>query len=339
MGKLAKRFISIGCLGLTLFIIYKNIKPEIIFTFNKGYFVLGFIFMLLYSLLEAVVIKHILRYIKINKSILSCYKYAIIGFFFSGITPFSTGGQPMQIYYMEKEGNVPVSHSSFTLILLIFCYRIVIGLFGILGYIFKYDYLLNIFNNNQIWFLIAIIINIINTAFWGILLFSPNITNKLINIFIKISYKIHNKLGKFAEENLLKIFDNYKDCSKFLNKNLNIIFKMLSIIIIQHILTFGIPFIVYKGLGLNGFPVFSMIILQALLILSSGYIPTPGSIAVSEGLFLLIFKGYFPEDIIGNAMIISRTISLYLPLFIYGILCSVWINNLPDKEKSKLLNL
>ena len=171
------------------------------------------------------------------------------------------------------------------------------------------------------------------------MLFSPNITNKLINIFIKISYKIHNKLGKFTEENLLKIFDNYKDCSKFLNKNLNIIFKILSIIIIQHILTFGVPFIVYKGLGLSDFPIFSMIILQALLILSSGYIPTPGSIAVSESLFLLIFKGYFSKDIIGNAMIISRTISLYLPLFIYGILCSMWINNLPDKEKAKMLNL
>ena len=43
-------------------------------------------------------------------------KYALIGFFFSSITPAASGGQPMQIYYMHKE---KISVASSTLALLI----------------------------------------------------------------------------------------------------------------------------------------------------------------------------------------------------------------------------
>ena len=34
-----------------------------------------------------------------------CIQYSFIGFFYSGITPSATGGQPVQLYYMNKDGN------------------------------------------------------------------------------------------------------------------------------------------------------------------------------------------------------------------------------------------
>lgn len=37
-----------------------------------------------------------------------CYLYSSTGFFFSNITPSATGGQPAQIYYMNRDG-VPVA--------------------------------------------------------------------------------------------------------------------------------------------------------------------------------------------------------------------------------------
>lgn len=37
--------------------------------------------------------------------LLRCISYSFIGFFFSGINPSATGGQPMQLYYMKKDGN------------------------------------------------------------------------------------------------------------------------------------------------------------------------------------------------------------------------------------------
>ena len=37
-------------------------------------------------------------------SLWRCIQYSFIGFFYSGITPSATGGQPVQLYYMNKDG-------------------------------------------------------------------------------------------------------------------------------------------------------------------------------------------------------------------------------------------
>lgn len=42
-------------------------------------------------------------------------KYAYIGFFFSSITPSSTGGQPAQLYAMKKDG-IEIAHGTLALI-------------------------------------------------------------------------------------------------------------------------------------------------------------------------------------------------------------------------------
>ena len=42
-------------------------------------------------------------------------RYAMVGFFFSSITPSASGGQPMQLYFMHKD-RLPLSHSSLALL-------------------------------------------------------------------------------------------------------------------------------------------------------------------------------------------------------------------------------
>lgn len=42
---------------------------------------------------------------KEGSSLIRCIQYSFIGFFYSGITPSATGGQPVQLYYMSKDGN------------------------------------------------------------------------------------------------------------------------------------------------------------------------------------------------------------------------------------------
>ena len=60
-----------------------------------------------------------------------CIKYSFIGFFYSGITPSATGGQPMQLYHMKKDG-LKISESTVVLMTVAVLYKfvlVVIGLF------------------------------------------------------------------------------------------------------------------------------------------------------------------------------------------------------------------
>ena len=42
---------------------------------------------------------------------MNAFKLSLATMFFNGITPFATGGQPMQLYYFKKEG-VSLTESS-----------------------------------------------------------------------------------------------------------------------------------------------------------------------------------------------------------------------------------
>ena len=271
-------------------------------------------------------------HLNINKSLYHCYKYAVIGFFFSGITPSSTGGQPMQIYYMHSE-DIPVAYSSFALFTMLFCYQIVIGIYGIIGYLVNYKTLYQIFGNFNIWLGASIVINFMIVFFIGLVIFKWQIAEKLINFIINLFKKINYKLGTKIEKKLSLFLINYKVCSEYLNKDRKILFKILGTACIQYILLYSIPYLVFKGLGYTGHPILIMLMLQAVLYVGCGFIPTPGALAVTESLFVLIFQYQFPVDVIGNAMVISRTMSLYLPVMVYGLLSGWWLKTLPYIKK------
>lgn len=324
-------FVFIACVGLTFLIVFLNVKPKVLYTtihnFNKNYLILGLVFMFIYSLLESYNIKRLLKVLNIKKSLFNCFKYAVIGFFFSGITPSSTGGQPMQIYYMHNE-DINVAHSSFALFSMLFCYQIVIGIYGAIGYFVNYQDLVKIFGNFNIWLGASIIINFMIVFFIGLVIFKWQIAEKFINFIIGLFNKINKKIATKVEKKLSLFLYNYKACSEYLNKDKRILFEILATAALQYLILYSIPFLVYKGLGNNGFPFLPMLMLQAVLYVGCGFIPTPGALAVTESLFVLIFQSYF-NDATPNAMVISRTISLYLPVMVYGLLSGWWLKTLP----------
>ena len=78
---------------------------------KKRYIFIGIIAMLIYIMCEAINIGRVLKEFKQKSTFLKNIKYTLIGFFFSSITPAASGGQPMEIYYMHKDG-ISISHSS-----------------------------------------------------------------------------------------------------------------------------------------------------------------------------------------------------------------------------------
>ena len=82
--------------------------------------------------------------LKYKVPIFSCIKYSFIGFFFSCITPSASGGQPAQMYYMNKD-NVNIATSSLVLLIVTIAYKFVLVFIGVLLIIFQYSFMINIF--------------------------------------------------------------------------------------------------------------------------------------------------------------------------------------------------
>lgn len=83
-------------------------------TLSPVYLVAAALTALFFTSAEGIMIWYLLGSLEGKTPLFSCIKYSFVGFFYSGITPSATGGQPMQLYYMQKEGH-KVSDSSVVL--------------------------------------------------------------------------------------------------------------------------------------------------------------------------------------------------------------------------------
>ena len=84
---------------------------------NLFYIFIGFLLMLCFYLLEAINVKNILKSFGEKITLKQTFNSTLIGAFFSAITPASSGGQPMQVYYLSKKDGVKVSHSTLALLI------------------------------------------------------------------------------------------------------------------------------------------------------------------------------------------------------------------------------
>ena len=80
--------------------------------------------MAVYLILESVNLGRTLKALGEKSNIFKNFKYALIGFFFSAITPAASGGQPMQIYYMHKD-KISVANSTLALLVNLCSFQII----------------------------------------------------------------------------------------------------------------------------------------------------------------------------------------------------------------------
>ena len=118
--------------------------------------------------------------------------YAMVEFYFSGITPSATGGQPVQMYYMTKD-KIPIKNSYIALIVNTLYFEIAIIILGILVLIFKNN-IITSFKPVHIGFLYF---GLICDFLFSILLLLFLFNRKLIKKCLEWIFKFFRKLNVF----------------------------------------------------------------------------------------------------------------------------------------------
>ena len=125
---------------LTLRFCFSGQKPQEIWAAVKsmrGMSLAGAVALgLFFVCMEGTIIRILLGAAGGKSGLLTCISYSFLGFFYSGITPSATGGQPMQLYEMKKDGN-SVSSSTVVLMVTAVCYKLVLVCIGTFLLIFQ----------------------------------------------------------------------------------------------------------------------------------------------------------------------------------------------------------
>lgn len=310
---------------ITFYILLKDKNLSEIFglllNVKKEYIVIAIICMVIFSLCEAINIGRTLKILKANKDFWKNLKYALVGFFFSSITPGASGGQPMQIYYMHKD-KISISHSTLSVLIELFSSQIATIILSIIGITLNYDFLKTNLNGLIYVVYLGIILNLIIVVFLFIFIFSKKLSAYLINIVIKILKLIKVKNIENIEEKMIEEINTYHKSAVYIKNNKMVMLKTFITSLVQSIVSYSIPYWVYCSFGFTEYGILDFITLQAVLYTTVSALPLPGAVGVSESAFLIIYKALFPATLLSSAMLLNRGISFYLSVLISGIIVS-----------------
>lgn len=306
----------------TFHILLKKHSAEILKeTFLRAdikYLFLGCLCMLVFINCEAANIRLLMRTFQKKVPFFRSLSYACAGFYFSAITPSATGGQPMELYYMARDG-FGFAPSSFTLLFVAAVYQMSVLLYGgvmvavnaplvmaqgrLIHWLLVFGFLVNGFCSG------ALLLIILNSVL------AERVGRSVIRFLVRIRL-IRDR--KKAEEKVDHLILEYSRGGAYLKKYPMVIVRMFLRDMVQLTALFLVPFFACQALGIHLGPGW-FLGLQAILSLAVTAVPLPGSVGASEGAFLALYTPLLGAGERFSLMMLSRGISFYGFLVISGL--------------------
>lgn len=284
---------------------------------NPIWISVSIIMMFLYYFFDSAILYFFGKIYNKNYKYLQAIKNSLSGLFFNGITPFSSGGQFVQVYIFNKQGILPVNSTSILLMAFI-VYQTVLVCFTAVVLFFKFATYKEVYSGFLSFAMIGFLVNVsvIVILFLGA-------KSKIFQTFfcdniIKIGYKF--KIVKNLEatkENVNKKMNDFRSELQQLQSNKNILIKAIILNFFKLFIIYSIPFFVAKALNFEvGFmEIFDYISLCSVVYLITSFVPIPGASGGSEGVFGLMFS-----KVLGTytaaSMLLWRFITYYMGLII-----------------------
>lgn len=258
----------------------------------------------------------VLRALNKEISLVDGFLIQSIETFFNGITPFSSGAQPFQLYYYRKMG-VASNQATSVLAVNFIIFQTVSVILSTIGMAIYFQDILNVMGHNIIYILIGYTIN--TTILVGLFLLG----------YVRTAYKLFEAIFRFFERfnwtkktaNRLKLrtekfVNEFQGGVKFLftKKRVFILSSLTKLISLT--LLYSTTVIIVRALGQsisinNAFYLFYSSILAVTTMM---FVPLPGASGGTELSFSLLLTGKMPSVQVVTVMLIWRIVTYYLGL-------------------------
>ena len=312
----------LALVGLTMWFLLKDQELDSIFAAmrgaNIGWLLLAIALVFVFVCSESVIINYMMKPLKQKTRLLTCIKYSFVGFFYSCITPSATGGQPMQLYYMVKDG-LSASVSTLVLMVVTIAYKLVLVLTSLLAFLISGVFITDSLGNVKYILIYGIIVNVVFISALLILILKPKTAEWLVVKLISLLAFLHivkDKEGRIAKARAS--MEKYSESGDYLKKNPMMFVKVYLITFVQRMALFAVTWCVYKSFGLSGTSLYHILILQTIISLSVDMLPLPGGVGASEASFIIMFEKIFGKKLLYPGMLLSRGISYYFLVAVSG---------------------
>lgn len=293
-------------------------------TLQLKYILLALLFMLGYLGLEAYMIKTLIHQMTRNQESIKgditwiALKTTLVGQYYSHITPFSSGGQPMQLFHLKKH-NISVSQGTGVLVSKFLFYQVTITLYALILAFFHMDFIKSANASVVMTLTIGLTINTVGLLFIIMVAFKPDLLTRFLHkLILWLDRFTWFKNADAKIEKLDHFVEEYTQSLNELKNNLLNTLKLFVLSFIQISMFFSITVLIYRALGLSGATIVQIITLQSIVYMCVSFVPIPGTLGASELGFNAVLTAVFTNHFIGLAMILWRLISYYFSLILCG---------------------
>lgn len=316
-------FILLIVLLVILYFVLKDDFVNIINTLMKADFrwiFFAILFIFIYWILRALCLFMIAKEYSKKLKFQQIFQLTLITQFFNGITPFSSGGQPMEVYYLSKSGIKPAKGTNIILQNFIL-YQMALILHGVLAISLNYHF--HFFKEIDILKELTLIGFIINTLVGVILLFisfSTKFNQKVIDILIKLCYKVKIVKDKDkAVERWSTRLSEFHDSATLLANKKSLFIKGFIYNFLALAAFYVIPLFVIYGMGNFDINVIETISASAYVLIIGAFVPIPGGSGGIEYGFMQFFGNFVKGPVLSASLLVWRFITYYLGIILGAI--------------------
>lgn len=291
---------------------------------HLGVLGIGFLFVLGYIFFEGAAIRTICRSLGVKFSYLAGFRYACVELYFSAVTPSSTGGQPLMVYYMCREG-APVAASSIAVLINTIAYALTTIGFTTFALIFEWDAIFGM----GTFFVIAVVLGCFTCVMLitgcALCLFSERLVLTVCTFFIRLLCAIRLMRNLDAKvEKLRNLLRELRAGAEHVYHHPHVFVRALGENCMQRFCYLAVSYCVYRSFGLAGASIVTVMLLQMVMTIPAYSIPLPGGVGITELMFLDLYAGlYLVESQLNAAMILTRGLNHYLCILFCGVVVIV----------------
>ena len=315
---------------LTLVVLYFSLKDNyneiitLLLNADIRWLFIGYLFVLSYTFFKTIITNDIINKFR-TYGFIKTFSLQIMTFFFNAVTPFSSGGQPFQIYVLKKN-NVPISDGTNIIMQESIIHQIAVIIVGLITLTLNQFFKVCDVKGIILTFLvIGFLVNVLVLFLLFAVSYSKKINKSLIKWFINlltVLRLVKNKQQLLSKLN--KTIENFTNNSKILLKDKKRFVKLVGINCIALFCLYIVPLTILFSFGdYNSFDGMTAIILVSFVSIISSYIPLPGGMGGQEYLFVLLFGLYVNQPLLSSLMLLWRFITYYLPMIIGAIIFNI----------------
>lgn len=265
---------------------------------------------------EGWMIRYLLKGMGTKSGLLRCIGYSFVGFFYSGITPSATGGQPMQLYYMKKDGN-RLSDSSVVLMTVAVIYKFVLVVIGTGILLLWHRPLRERLLNYLPLYLLGLMLNVVLVGILLGVMAAPNGMYRLLSGLERMLVRCRIlKYSACRTQKILQFVDGYREAVHFLWTHKKKVGVVVMVTFLQRCSVFFLTWFVYKGFGLAKSSMTEVVLLQASVYIAVDMLPVPGAQGITELMYHTVFADIFTGRFLMPSLYVTRGINFYFLLIV-----------------------